>query len=175
MLAKPILDFAVGVDTQHEIDSVRELLEEAGWIYSGDLISWVGVVDVVDEGARSALVVSWTGYLWVSMTSSSVRVRRVLVDSVESWTVVDGEGVVDPAERFLAYLSATERSPNTVRAYAHDLRDLFEFSRCGALCGIGCSSKMSAGSLRGCGCRWWLARGRWGCCRRWSRRCRRRR
>jgi len=51
----------------------------------------------------------------------------MLVGSVESWTVVDGDGVVDPAERFLAYLSATERSPNTVRAYAHDLRDLFEF------------------------------------------------
>lgn len=28
---------------------------------------------------------------------------------------------------FLSYLHAVERSPNTVRAYAHDLRDYFEF------------------------------------------------
>jgi integrase/recombinase XerD len=61
------------------------------------------------------------------MTVCPVRVRRVLVGSAESWTVVDGQGVVEPVERFLAHLAATERSPNTVRAYAHDLRDLLEF------------------------------------------------
>src|SRR4051812_24356176 len=61
------------------------------------------------------------------MTVLPVRVRRVVVGSAESWTVVDGEGVIAPVERFLAHLVATERSPNTVRAYAHDLRDLFEF------------------------------------------------
>lgn len=45
----------------------------------------------------------------------------------ESSTVLaDGE-VVDPADRFLAHLTAIDRSPNTVRAYAHDLRDYFEF------------------------------------------------
>jgi integrase/recombinase XerD len=35
--------------------------------------------------------------------------------------------VVEPAELFLAHLHAVEHSPNTVRAYAHDLRDWFEF------------------------------------------------
>jgi len=47
---------------------------------------------------------------------------------VESWTVVDRDAVVvDPAEQFLAHLHAIERSPNTVKAYAHDLRDWLEF------------------------------------------------
>ena len=36
-------------------------------------------------------------------------------------------GPVEPAERFLAYLAAVERSPNTVKAYAHDLKDWFVF------------------------------------------------
>ena len=33
----------------------------------------------------------------------------------------------EPVEGFLSYLHAIERSPNTVKAYAHDLRDWFEF------------------------------------------------
>jgi site-specific recombinase XerD len=46
----------------------------------------------------------------------------------ESATVLAGDGlVVDPVDRFLAHLTAIDRSPNTVRAYAHDLRDWFEF------------------------------------------------
>lgn len=47
---------------------------------------------------------------------------------VESWTVVD-EGLepVAPAEAYLAYLSAIERSPTTVRAYAFSLKLWFEF------------------------------------------------
>ena len=32
-----------------------------------------------------------------------------------------------PAEKYLAYLSAIERSPTTVRAYAHNLKLWFEF------------------------------------------------
>ena len=35
--------------------------------------------------------------------------------------------VVEPVEAFLSHLHAVERSPNTVKAYAHDLRDWFEF------------------------------------------------
>lgn len=46
---------------------------------------------------------------------------------VESSTVLVGGMVVDPVDRFLAHLTAIDRSPNTVRAYAHDLRDYFQF------------------------------------------------
>ena len=46
----------------------------------------------------------------------------------QSWTLVDRDSaVVEPVEGFLAHLHAVERSPNTVKAYAHDLRDWFEF------------------------------------------------
>ena len=34
---------------------------------------------------------------------------------------------IEPVERYLVWLSAIERSPNTVRAYAYDLKALFEF------------------------------------------------
>jgi site-specific recombinase XerD len=60
----------------------------------------------------------------------SVFVQRVVLpDSrLESWTVLgDDDRPVDPVERYLAYLSDIERSPNTVKAYAHDLKDWFVF------------------------------------------------
>src|ERR1039457_6076425 len=45
-----------------------------------------------------------------------------------SWTVLGNDDMpVVPAERFLAYLTDIERSPNTVKAYAHDLKDFWEF------------------------------------------------
>lgn len=48
--------------------------------------------------------------------------------SVESWTVLGDDDVpVAPIERYLSYLSDIERSPNTVKAYAHDLKDFFVF------------------------------------------------
>ena len=34
---------------------------------------------------------------------------------------------IEPVERYLAYLTDVERSPNTVKAYAHDLKDWFVF------------------------------------------------
>jgi integrase/recombinase XerD len=50
------------------------------------------------------------------------------VTGTESWTVIGDDGaVVAPVERYLAYLSALERSPNTVRAYAASLRLWLEF------------------------------------------------
>jgi integrase/recombinase XerD len=48
-----------------------------------------------------------------------------------SWTVLGDDDVpVGPVERFLAYLTDIERSPNTVKAYAHDLKDFWEFLGC---------------------------------------------
>ena len=56
-------------------------------------------------------------------------VQRVLmpVSSLESWTVLADGGTVEPIERYLAYLTDIERSPNTIKAYAHDLKDWFVF------------------------------------------------
>jgi len=59
-----------------------------------------------------------------------MQVQRVEVPGsrVESWTVLGDDGVpIGPVERYLAYLTAVERSPNTVKAYAHDLKDYFVF------------------------------------------------
>jgi hypothetical protein len=49
-------------------------------------------------------------------------VQRVAVPgpAAGSWTVLGDDDVpVEPVERYLAYLTAIERSPNTVKAYAH--------------------------------------------------------
>jgi integrase/recombinase XerD len=58
-----------------------------------------------------------------------VLVQRVLLPATrrESWTVLGDDGPVQPIERYLAYLTDMERSPNTVKAYAHDLKDWFVF------------------------------------------------
>lgn len=46
----------------------------------------------------------------------------------ESWTVLGDDDVpVAPIERYLRYLTDIERSPNTIKAYAHDLKDWFTF------------------------------------------------
>jgi integrase/recombinase XerD len=51
-----------------------------------------------------------------------------------SWTVLGDDDVpVGPVERFLAYLTDIERSPNTVKAYAHDLKDFWGFLGCRGL------------------------------------------
>ena len=45
-----------------------------------------------------------------------------------SWTVLGDDDVpVVPVDRFLAYLTGIGRSPNTVKAYSHDLKDYWEF------------------------------------------------
>jgi integrase/recombinase XerD len=58
-----------------------------------------------------------------------MHVQRVLPPHGrrESWTVLGDDGPVQPIERYLAYLTDIERSPNTVKAYAHDLKDWFVF------------------------------------------------
>jgi integrase/recombinase XerD len=57
-------------------------------------------------------------------------VQRVATPAsgVESWTVLgDDDSPVEPIERYLSYLTDIERSPNTVKAYAHDLKDYWDF------------------------------------------------
>ena len=59
-----------------------------------------------------------------------MRVQRVLMPGweAESWTVLGGDQApVVPVERFLGYLTSIEKSPNTVKAYAHDLKDWFTY------------------------------------------------
>ncbi len=59
-----------------------------------------------------------------------MRTQRLLmpVSGAESWTVTDEDLVpVAPAESYLSHLAAIERSPNTVRAYAHSLALWFQF------------------------------------------------
>jgi integrase/recombinase XerD len=49
-------------------------------------------------------------------------VQRVVMPASgrKSWTVLGDDGqAIDPVDRYLAYLTAIERSPNTVKAYAH--------------------------------------------------------
>jgi site-specific recombinase XerD len=59
-----------------------------------------------------------------------VRVQKVVPPDGgnDSWTVLhDDWSPVEPIEAFLAHLTDQERSPNTVKAYAHDLKDYFEY------------------------------------------------
>jgi integrase/recombinase XerD len=59
-----------------------------------------------------------------------MHVQRVAMPGcgLESWTVLGDDGVpVEPVERYLAYLTDIERSPNTIKAYAHDLKDYWVF------------------------------------------------
>jgi len=59
-----------------------------------------------------------------------MRVQRVLMpgSEAESWTVLGDDQVpLEPVERFLGYLTSIEKSPNTVKAYAHDLKDWFTY------------------------------------------------
>lgn len=70
----------------------------------------------------------WTDYIAVSRTGDIMRVQLVIMPSgVNSATLLNQGTAVEPVEQFLAHLTAIERSPNTVRAYAHDLRDFFTY------------------------------------------------
>jgi integrase len=56
------------------------------------------------------------------------RVQRIVEGDVESWTLIGPDRrPVAPVEAFLRWLTDTERSPNTVRAYANDLRQFWDF------------------------------------------------
>ena len=96
------------------------------------------------------------------LVSRSVLVQRVLMpgSGAESWTLLGDDGeVVEPAERYLAYLAAIERSPNTVRAYAVSLKLWFEFLACARVGGQRWASRTWPVSWPGCGRR----RPTWSC------------
>src|SRR5258707_3706373 len=69
----------------------------------------------------------------LSMTlfkEETMRVRRVVIrgSGTRQGTVLGHDDVpVVPVDRFLAYLTGIGRSPNTVRAYASDLKNYWEF------------------------------------------------
>src|SRR5664279_208123 len=56
-----------------------------------------------------------------------MRVQPLLMpgSGEESWTLLGDDHV--PVERFLSYLASAEKSPNTVKAYAHDLKGWFTY------------------------------------------------
>lgn len=66
---------------------------------------------------------------YVGDVEEHVHAQRVLSPVLGvSWTVLGEDGApIGPIEGFLAYLSGIERSPNTVKAYAHDLSDYWSF------------------------------------------------
>src|SRR3977135_3447362 len=60
----------------------------------------------------------------------AMHVQRVAMSTsrLESWTGLGDDDVpIAPVERYLAYVTGIERSPNTVKAYAHDLKDYWVF------------------------------------------------
>ena len=88
-----------------------------------------------------------------------------------SWTVLGDDDVpVAPVDRFLAYLTDIGRSPNTVKAYAHDMKDLWQFLGFPGLDWRKARLEDIASSLSGCSFRRRGGRVRSRCCR---RRCRR--
>lgn len=99
-----------------------------------------------------------------------MRVQRVLMpgSGAESWTVLDDElRPLEPVERFLAYLASIERSPNTVKAYAHDLKDWFTYLDRRGLDWREVGVEDVASFWGGYDCRPRDERGRSRCCRRW--------
>jgi integrase len=63
-----------------------------------------------------------------ALASSHIAHRVALPDGREAWTVLGVDGSeVGPVSGFLRYLHRIERSPNTVRAYAHDLKLFWDF------------------------------------------------
>lgn len=59
-----------------------------------------------------------------------MKVQRVRIPNSDkiTWTVLGDDYLpVAPIEQFLRYLESIERSPNTIRSYAHHLKQYFEY------------------------------------------------
>ena len=66
---------------------------------------------------------------WIKEETMLVQPVVVPGSGMLSWTVLGDDDVpVVPVEGFLAYLTDIGRSPNTVKAYAHDLKDFWDFT-----------------------------------------------
>jgi site-specific recombinase XerD len=75
------------------------------------------------------VVISRSSITWIT-SGGTMHVQWVAMPALRtgSWTVLGaGDVPVEPVERFLACLTDIERSPNTVKAYAHDLKDYWMF------------------------------------------------
>src|SRR5215470_16587022 len=65
---------------------------------------------------------------WIKEETMLVHPVAVPGSGTRSWTVLGDDDVpVAPVDRFLAYLTGIGRSPNTVKAYAHDLKNYWDF------------------------------------------------
>ena len=83
-----------------------------------------------------------------------------------SWTVLGDDDVpVVPVDRFLAYLTDIGRSPNTVKAYSHDLKDYWGFLGFRSWTGARPGWRTSASSSPGSSCRPRAGQARLRCCR----------
>lgn len=84
ILAKPIIDLAIGLAADHELPSVRERLESSGWIYRGDAGAHGGQVFVLETApwhrVAHAHVVDDDGEQW----RNYVRFRDLLRRSPEA-------------------------------------------------------------------------------------------
>lgn len=83
-------------------------------------------------------------------------VQRVALPTarVDSWTVLGDDDVpVESIERYLAYLTDIDRSPNTVRAYAYDLKDYWTFLGIGDWTGGRSAWRTWVSTSPGCSCR----------------------
>jgi hypothetical protein len=105
-----------------------------------------------------------------------MRVQRVLMPGTdfESWTVLgDDQMPVEPIERFLSYLASIEKSPNTIKAYAHDLKDWLSYLDRHSVDWRSARLRMWPGSSPGCACSQKRGTAGWRFCRRWHRTARR--
>jgi len=68
LLAKPIVDIAIGLDDEHQLSAVRDRLEATGWIYRGDAGASGGHVFVLETKPRYRIahvhVVDYDGEQW---------------------------------------------------------------------------------------------------------------
>lgn len=80
LLAKPIVDLAIGVTTKQELTPVRERLDAAGWIYRGDAGAQGGHVFVLESApwhrVAHAHVVDYLGEQFLNCLKLRDLLRR---------------------------------------------------------------------------------------------------